>query len=545
MIRSSDPGNNMTHLTPSQEAEATFRPTGIEPTPLVALSAAVGGTVVTGSAQVMVSGISLSTKSLLPGDLYLALPGAKVHGAQFAHAAIKAGAAAILTDSTGAAQLGATSVPVIEVEQPRAHVGTLANLIYRGNQHELLTLFGVTGTNGKTTTSYFIDAVLQQLGLVSALVGTIAVKVAGQAIPSALTTPEATQLHALFAKLIQDGGTAGVMEVSSHAISYRRISGLKFAVSGFTNLTQDHLDLHGSMDEYQATKAQLFDATYTDTAVILTDGGPEGYGAKIAAAATATLIRLCTDGTDPQAHWTVTDVAPDGLGHRFTLRHRDGTTITTGTGLPGDFNVANAALAAVMVLAADPNRLGVSTQAIRHVLEHGRPFDTAVPGRMEVITDEPAGVVDFAHNPDAMIRTLSGLKAASAGRLILVFGATGERDTTKRAIMGAIAAEYADVIIVSDDDPHGEEPAHIRAQVMAGAQEWIRKNRAERVLVEISPRQDAIAYAAQVAGPQDTILLAGRGHETAMDMAGEVVPIDDRDELRHAVALAKKRAAAR
>ncbi len=535
----------MTNLTPSQETESRFRPTDIGPTSVSDLTAAVGGTLVSGPAEVTVNGISLSTKSLLPGDLYLALPGAKVHGAEFAAAAVQAGAAAILTDPSGVTAVGACPVPVISVDVPRDHVGELARLIYRNAHAESLTLFGVTGTNGKTTTSYFIDAVLQQLGLVSALVGTIAIKVAGQVIPSALTTPEATQLHALFGKLSQDGGTAGVMEVSSHAISYRRISGLHFAVAGFTNLTQDHLDLHGNMSEYMATKAKLFEAACSETAVITTDGGPGSYGAQIASAATAGVVRLCTDGSDPEADWTVTDVAAEGLGHRFTLKHADGTAVNTRTGLPGDFNIANAALAAVMVLSADPRRLGVSTTEVIRVLEHGRPFDTAVPGRMEVVTQEPAGVVDFAHNPDAMIRTLAALKEAGQGRLILVFGATGERDTTKREIMGAIAAEYADVIIVSDDDPHGEEPAGIRAQVMAGAQRWIEEHAADRVLLEISPRQDAIAYAANLARPQDTILLAGRGHETAMDVAGEVVPIDDRDELRHAVALAQKRAAAR
>lgn len=535
----------MTNLTPSQVAESNFRPTDFAPTPVSALITAIGGTLVSGTSDETVSGVSLNTKTLLPGDLYLALPGAKVHGAQFVPAAVQAGAAAILTDPQGVEIIGECAVPIISVQLPRDHVGELAKLIYRNTQSEQLTLFGVTGTNGKTTTSYFIDAVLAQLGLVSALVGTIAIKVAGQAIPSALTTPEATQLHALFAKLSQDGGTAAVMEVSSHAISYRRISGLRFAVSGFTNLTQDHLDLHGSMAEYMATKAELFNASCSETAVILTDGGSAGYGARMAGTASANVVRLCTDGTDQDADWTVTDVAAEGLGHRFTLRHRDGTAVHTGTGLPGDFNIANAALAAAMVLSADHQRLGVSTAEVIDVLEQGRPFDTAVPGRMEVVTHAPAGVVDFAHNPDAMIRTLSALKDASDGKLILVFGATGERDTSKRGIMGSIAAEYADVIIVSDDDPHGEEPSGIRAQVMAGAQKWINDHAADRVLVEISPRQDAIAYAAELAQPQDTILLAGRGHETAMDMAGEVVPIDDRDELRHAVALAKKRAAAR
>ncbi|MFC0580828.1 UDP-N-acetylmuramoyl-L-alanyl-D-glutamate--2,6-diaminopimelate ligase [Micrococcoides hystricis] len=538
----------MTRLSPAQQAEANFRPNTPVPTPLVDVAAAVGlepADVHPSGMNTQVTGVSLNTKTVLPDDLYLALPGAKQHGAAYGSQAIAAGAAAILTDPAGADLLRGVEVPVLSVQRPRQYVGAVAELIYRDESVRDIKLFGVTGTNGKTTTSYFIDAVLTQLGLTSALVGTIETRLGAETIPSSLTTPEATQLHALFAKLAQTGGQSGVMEVSSHAISYQRISGLHFAVAGFTNLTQDHLDLHGSMADYFDTKAELFSSQRCDTAVILTDGGEQGYGHKMAAAVSAKLVRLCTDGTDPEADWSVTEVTPDGLGHAFTLQHKDGTRIQTSTGLPGEFNIANAALAAVMVLSADLSALGITRQELVEVLSGGRPFDTAVPGRMEVITQEPAGVVDFAHNPDAMIRTLSALKEASAGKLILVFGATGERDTSKRAIMGAIAAEYADVIIVSDDDPHGEEPAGIRAQVMAGAKDWIREHDADRTLLEISPRQDAIKHAAELADRHDTIVLAGRGHETAMDVAGTVVPIDDRDELRHAVALAQKQARAR
>lgn len=547
MTRSSDLGNNMAILSEPQQAEARFRPQTLVPRTWQQILDALPNHKLAGTeAEPQVTGASLNSRTTLPGDLYLALPGAKTHGADHAATAINAGAVAILTDAVGATKLGSSCpVPVIVVDEPRSVVGTLSQQIYAQPDGIATPLFGVTGTNGKTTTSYFIDAVLAKLNIKTALVGTIETRVGGTAIPSALTTPEATQLHALFSRLREENGAAAVMEVSSHAINFQRISGLEFEVAGFTNLTQDHLDLHRDMQSYFDVKAQLFEAGRTGTAVIITDGGPDGYGQKMAQRAEGQLVRLCTDGSDDQAHWQVLDSQQSGLGHTFTLKHRDGTTIHTGTALPGDFNVANAALAAVMVLSADPNRLDTSTAEIISVLENDHPFDAAVPGRMEVVTEEPAGVVDFAHNPDAMIRTMTALKEAGATRLILVFGATGERDATKREIMGAIAAEHADVIIVSDDDPHGEDPATIRAQVMAGAQEWIRAHKADRTLVEISPRSDAITYAANVATPSDTILLAGRGHETAMDMAGTVVPIDDRDELRHAVQLAKKRAASR
>ncbi len=264
------------------------------------------------------------------------------------------------------------------------------------------------------------------------------------------------------------GLDAASMEVSSHAISFHRVDGVVFDVAGFTNLTQDHLDLHGSMDEYFQTKARLFTPGRARSAVVTVD---DDWGGRLAATAGIPVTTLATQAASAaapiraEADWTVVDQAPRGLGTDFTLRHRDGTELRVHTGLPGSFNVANAALATVMVLAG-----GHDADAVQAALDATEPFTVAVPGRMQLVSTAPAAVVDFAHNPDALARALEAVRSPQPGsRVIVVFGATGQRDQGKRPAMGAIAARLADTVIVSDDDPHDEDAAAIRADVLAGA----------------------------------------------------------------------------
>jgi UDP-N-acetylmuramoyl-L-alanyl-D-glutamate--2,6-diaminopimelate ligase len=508
-----------------------FRPASVAAVPLAAIASALGVTAPDGSQDIGVTGITLNSRAVEAGDLYLALPGATRHGADFVPQAIDAGAVAVVTDDAGARQLALAAeqpVPVLIVEEPRAVVGPLAALIYRSQPEDASypSLFGVTGTNGKTTTTYFINSLLRALGRRPGLIGTIEIVAGGEPIPSLLTTPESTDVHALLALMRERGLDAASMEVSSHAISYRRVDAVTFEVAGFTNLTQDHLDLHGSMEEYFNTKAELFTAARARRAVVTVD---DDWGRRLAGQADIPVTTL--SATSDDADWHVSSVNARGLGSEFELKHRDGRSLRVHTGLPGDFNVANAALATVMVLAS-----GVDEADLQEALDAHDPFTVAVPGRMQLVSTEPASVVDFAHNPDALARALTAVRSPEEGsRVIVVFGATGQRDQGKRPTMGAIAARLADVVIISDDDPHDEDAAAIRADVLAGAYAAREEENLDCEIVESYPRDAAIRRAVEAATAKDTILIAGRGHEVWQEVKGVNLALDDRVELRAAL----------
>ncbi|MET3951948.1 UDP-N-acetylmuramoyl-L-alanyl-D-glutamate--2,6-diaminopimelate ligase [Arthrobacter sp. UYEF36] len=516
-----------------------FRPAAVAAVPLATIGESIGVVVSGASGSVAVTGISLNSRAVQPGDLYVALPGAARHGADFVSQALEAGAAAVLTDDAGARLLAFShdiAVPVLLAEEPRSLVGRLSALIYRSRPQDepAPALYGVTGTNGKTTTTYFINALLQALGQKTGLIGTIEILAGGEPIPSLLTTPESTDVHALLALMRERGLDAASMEVSSHAVAFHRVDGVEFDVAGFTNLTQDHLDLHGSMEEYFQTKARLFTPGRARRAVVMVD---DDWGVKLAAAAGIPVTTLSSRATGAAAvmgavaDWTVLNPVPRGLGTVFTLRHGGGTELRVHTGLPGSFNVANAALATVMVLAG-----GHDAAAVQAALDDGDPFTVAVPGRMQLVSTAPAAVVDFAHNPDALARALEAVRSPEPGsRVIIVFGATGQRDQGKRPAMGAIAARLADVVIVSDDDPHDEDAAEIRADVLVGAVEAKEHEGLDCSIMEVFPRDAAIRKAVELAGPADTILVAGRGHEVWQEVKGVNLALDDRVELRSAL----------
>ncbi|WP_026538800.1 UDP-N-acetylmuramoyl-L-alanyl-D-glutamate--2,6-diaminopimelate ligase [Arthrobacter sp. 9MFCol3.1] len=528
-----------------QNSTPGFRPTAVAAVPLAAIGAAIGVAVPGVSGSVQVTGISLNSRSVRPGDLYVALPGATRHGADFVSQAVGAGAVAVLTDDAGARLLALghdIAVPVLLADEPRSVVGRLSALIYqsRPDGAGAPALFGVTGTNGKTTTTYFINALLRALGKRTGLIGTIEILAGGEPIPSLLTTPESTDVHALLALMRERGLDAASMEVSSHAVSFHRVDAVVFDVAGFTNLTQDHLDLHGTMEEYFQTKARLFTPERARAAVVTID---DDWGRKLAAAAEIPVTTLATAGTggavpadadgtaDRTADWTVIRTVPRGLGSDFVLRHRDGAELRVHTGLPGGFNVANAALATVMVLAG-----GHEPAAVQAALDAADPFTVAVPGRMQLVSTAPAAVVDFAHNPDALARALEAVRSPEPGsKVIIVFGATGQRDQGKRPAMGAIAARLADTVIVSDDDPHDEDAAAIRADVLAGALAAKDDEGLDCTVLEVFPRDAAILKAVELAGAGDTILVAGRGHEVWQEVKGVNLALDDRVELRNAL----------
>ncbi|MDQ0756800.1 UDP-N-acetylmuramoyl-L-alanyl-D-glutamate--2,6-diaminopimelate ligase [Arthrobacter sp. B3I4] len=526
-----------------QDSAAAFRPAAVTPVPLEAIGKGIGVAVPESSAAIPVTGISLNSRAVLPGDLYVALPGASRHGADFVAQAVDAGAVAVLTDAAGARLLALSNdipVPVLLAEEPRSLVGGLAARIYRSRPADAPApaLFGVTGTNGKTTTTYFLNSLLRALGRRTGLIGTIEILAGGDAIPSLLTTPESTDVHALLALMRERGLDAASMEVSSHAISFHRVDGVLFDVAGFTNLTQDHLDLHGTMEEYFQTKSRLFTPERARTAVVTVD---DEWGRKLAAGADIPVTTLSTAAAGASggaaaagastADWSVVDQKPRGLGTEFSLRHRDGTALRVHTGLPGSFNVANAALATAMVLAAGSGR-----EEVQAALDSADPFTVAVPGRMQLVATAPAAVVDFAHNPDALARALEAVRSPEPeSKVIVVFGATGQRDQGKRPAMGAIAARLADIVIISDDDPHDEDAAAIRAGVLAGARQAKEDEDLGCTVLEVFPRDAAIRKAAELARAGDTILVAGRGHEVWQEVKGVNLALDDRVELRTAL----------
>jgi UDP-N-acetylmuramoyl-L-alanyl-D-glutamate--2,6-diaminopimelate ligase len=499
-------------------------------------------------AAVQVWSVASDDRTADEGDLFVALPGARAHGAGFAAAAVGRGAHAVLTDEQGAELLEAAGldVPVLVARDPRALLGPVAAWVY-GSPAQDLTTFGVTGTNGKTTTTYLVDHALRALGWKGGLIGTVEMRSGDRVLPSRLTTPEAADLQALLAAMREDQVRTLAMEVSSHALALHRVDGLVFDVVGFTNLSQDHLDFHGDLQEYFEAKALLFTPEHARRGVVVVD---DAWGERMVAAARVPVATLRVAGDGPggaggegvasdDADWTVTDVVPQHAGgSAFTLRHRDGRALRTTTSLPGSFNVANAALALALVLEA-----GIDPRDLEAALDAVGGLAPAVPGRMEVVSQPPHAprvVVDFAHNPDALALALDALRPTTPGRLVVVFGATGDRDRGKRPTMGGVAVEGADVVVVTDDDPHGEDPAVIRAEVLPGAlaaRETAGTGPEPRdvVVLEVAPRERAIHEAIAAAGPDDTVLVAGRGHEVWQEIAGVDHPLDDRVEARAAL----------
>ncbi|GAA4353081.1 UDP-N-acetylmuramoyl-L-alanyl-D-glutamate--2,6-diaminopimelate ligase [Angustibacter luteus] len=471
-----------------------------------------------------VLGVTLDSRSVRPGDLYAALPGSRVHGAEFAAATAASGARAVLTDEHGATLVAAAGVdlPVLVTADPRAVLGWVASTVY-GNPAGDVTLLGVTGTNGKTTTTYLMDAVLRAAGRSTGLVGTVETRVADVRVPSVRTTPEAPDLHALLATMRERGVQVCSMEVSSQALAQHRVDGAVMDVAGFTNFSQDHLELHGDMDTYLAAKELLLTPAHSRRAVVVVDD----EGSRHAAAGATVPVTTLSGRPDADTHWRVVRRSPRAGGIDFVLADQAGQELALRCPLPGDFNVLNAALAAVMLLTA-----GLSAEQVRS----GLAAADGVPGRMERVSEpgrDPLAVVDYAHTPDAVGAALQALRPAASGRLVVVLGAGGDRDPGKRPGMGGAAARYADVVVVTDDNPRTEDPAAIRTAVLAGA----RSAAVDGVeVIEVGDRRAAIEEGVrQAAGPGDVLLVAGKGHEPGQEVAGVVHPFDDRAELARAL----------
>lgn len=517
--------------------------------PLADVAAAAGAALPDGAERLVVTGVVLDSRRARPGDLYAALPGARTHGARFADQAAALGATALLTDAEGArlATAAGAGLPAVVVEDPRAVLGAVSALVW-GEPAEHLQVLGVTGTNGKTTVTTLLESALEQLGTPSALVGTVCTRIAGEELPSARTTPEAPDLHALLALAVERGARAAALEVSSHAVALHRVDGLVLDVAAFTNLSQDHLDFHPTMEDYFAAKAALFTPQRARAAVVCVD---DAWGRRLAELSRSAGVPTTTvSTTTAPADWSVDAGSlgerSDGRpGSAFGLTGPGGRRVAAASPLPGTFNVANTAVAVAVLAAAghDPAAAAAALAGAR-----------GVPGRMEVVAprsagpDElaalPVGVVDYAHTPDAVSAALAALRPSTPGRLVVVLGAGGDRDPGKRPAMGAAAAAGADAVVVTDDNPRSEDPAAIRAAVLSGARS-ARKALPEGAaeVLEVPDRREAVARGVALAlagGPGGTVLVAGKGHERGQEVAGRVHPFDDREELAAALAAAQE-----
>ncbi|MBV7412674.1 UDP-N-acetylmuramoyl-L-alanyl-D-glutamate--2,6-diaminopimelate ligase [Dermabacteraceae bacterium TAE3-ERU27] len=473
--------------------------------------------------EVQLHGCTLDSRLVLPGDLFCALPGARAHGADFSAQVAQAGASAALTDQAGLESVRAAGLSALVCADPRAVMALAAAKIY-GYAGSKLRCVGVTGTNGKTSVTTMLVGALRELGKSCAVVGTNGTFYDRDGetvrIPTVRTTPESPDVQAMLARFAASGIDTAAFEVSSHALVLHRVDELRFDAVCFMNLSQDHLDFHSDMEDYFQAKASLFTPERAAAGVICVD---DEWGTRLAEQSQIEAITFATrEGI--AADYTVSDIEVLPTGHRVRLNsHKTGETVSLVCPIPGRHYIANAVAVTLLAhLGGEP--LAKAAEAV------GRA--ATVPGRMEVVASAPVrGVVDYAHTEAALRSALEALRHHSdGGKIITVMGAGGDRDRTKRPLMGAAAAELSDLVVVTDDNPRSEDPAQIRSAVMTGipAQERTRVS-------EVPSRAEAIRHAVSLAQPGDTVLVAGKGSETGQDVAGTVHPFDDRVELRKAL----------
>jgi UDP-N-acetylmuramoyl-L-alanyl-D-glutamate--2,6-diaminopimelate ligase len=503
-----------------------IRPARIQARPLSGLGELLGTAVTdvpNGSARL--SGVTLDSRQVQPGDLYAALPGERAHGADFSGDAVARGAVAILTDPAGRDQAARHGVPVFVVASPRDRLGDVACWIY-GDPSTRMRLIGVTGTSGKTTTSYLAEAGLRAAGHVTGLIGGVELRIGAERFASKLTTPEAPELQALLAVMAERGVTAAAMEVSSHSLALGRVAGTRYDVAVFTNLSQDHLDFHAGFEDYFRAKAQLFTPRYAGVGVV---NVADRYGRRLVAEASIPVTTFCAEpGSNGYwgADWRAQDVRSGADGSAFRVIGPGGVEADASVTLPGPFNVANA-LGAIVALVEAGIRLEDAVAGVASC--------QGVPGRLQRVPLPPGAAaardalpdafVDYSHKPAAVEAVLRALRAVTAGELIIVLGCGGDRDRAKRPLMAAAAASLADVAILTSDNPRSEDPLAILDEMLHGV---IDVPRGERGRVIIEPdRAAAISLAVGMATKGDVVLVAGKGHETGQYVGGTVLPFDD------------------
>ncbi|MDP2215647.1 UDP-N-acetylmuramoyl-L-alanyl-D-glutamate--2,6-diaminopimelate ligase [Phenylobacterium sp.] len=453
-----------------------------------------------------ITGVTADSRKVRPGFLFAALPGSRADGAAFASQATQAGAVAVLAGEP----LSGLDAPVITVADPR-RAYALAAAAFWGEQPAVCV--AVTGTNGKTSVATFCRQIFASAGRRAASMGTLGVMASGpgledQLTPPGLTTPDAADVAELLARLTGMGVTHLALEASSHGIDQRRLDGVNLKAAGFLNLTQDHLDYHGDMATYQAAKLRLFEALLPRGGTAVLNADSDAFAPFAAAAVQAGQTILSVGETGQSLRLNRRELLPDG--QRMSLSH-DGRTFDLRLPLAGAFQAANALAAAGLCLAA-----GESIETVLAALERLE----GAPGRMQRIGAGPGGgeaYVDYAHTPDGLETVLEALRPHTRGRLIVVFGAGGDRDAAKRPLMGKAATDLADIAIITDDNPRSEDPAAIRAQIRAGAPG----------AQDIGGRAEAIAAGVALLREGDVLVVAGKGHEQGQTINGVVHPFDD------------------
>lgn len=502
---------------------SVLRPDHPLPRSLSALAEHFGIEVVGDAEGVEITGVTINSRDVEPGDLFAALPGARRHGAEFAEAARDRGAVALLTDHAGARLAAAAGLPILLVDSPREALGAVAGWIHRTDEHPTL-LFGVTGTNGKTSVCYLLYGILGQLGLVAGLSTTAERRIGDVAVTSSLTTPEASELHGLLARMRESEVRAVAIEVSAQALTQHRIDGLVFDVVSFLNLGHDHLDDYADMEQYFAAKLPLFDPDRARRGVVSLDSE---WGERLVETARIPVVTVAAEH-GAVADWRVSVEAETAAYTAFVLSGPDGRSLRTRVPVLGRHMAANAGLAIVMLVEA-----GFDLDAIDHVLQRDGGIQAYLPGRIERVSGEggPAVYVDYGHTPDAFRTTLDSLRPVTEGRIFMVFGADGDRDPSKRHEMGRIASEYADVVVITDYNPRTEDPAPIRAALLEGARSAAHPAELEEVPSPVQAIRTAVARAKE----GDAVLWAGPGHEDVFEVGGQKLPFDARAEARLAL----------
>ena len=463
--------------------------------------------------EIEVTGIAQASSAVQPGDLFVALAGEKFHGATFAPDAIAKGAVAVLTDAAGAAQI--SGVPVLVSSNPRRAAGIASAWFYSEPMRDLYSV-GVTGTNGKTTVTTLLHQIMMAAGRDSGLIGTVETRIGVEALSSKRTTPESSDLQALSAVMRERHMRNLIMEVSSHAITLERIRGSHFAVVGFTNLSQDHLDFHKDMEDYFQAKAKLFTFEYADLAVINID---DAYGKRLAELTQLPVVTLSR--LDTKASWHYVSITSDYVGASLSIRGSGGILIEGKTQLHGGYNYDN-----LLMAVAIATESGVDPIDIAAIL----PTLTGAVGRLESVRlgQNFTALVDYAHSPDAVTRVLETAAEISDGRVIAVLGCGGDRDKTKRTLMGQALRDGADIAIYTSDNPRSEKPEEILVQMVLD----IDVVPPSEVIVD---RAQAIRAAVNLAQAGDVVMVLGKGHEKGQEINGTIHEFDDRIELAKAI----------
>jgi UDP-N-acetylmuramoyl-L-alanyl-D-glutamate--2,6-diaminopimelate ligase len=460
--------------------------------------------------QVVISGVSINAQKVVPGDLFIAFAGANTHGISYLEQAISNGAVAVLSDKKIEA-----SIPSFIHPKPREIVGAISAWLY-GHPFESLKAVGITGTNGKTTIANLVKQIWQLNSIKSGLVGTLGVEIADEKLESARTTPEADDLQAIAAAMVEQGCKNLVMEVSSHAIEQGRIKSAKYEVVAFSNLTQDHLDYHLNMENYFQAKAKLFTSEYAKVAVINID---DSYGKKLSHQVKIPVVSVSRKDSNADFYLAKAEIK-NGL-YQVEIKNKLGESLIENFALLGDYNLDNLLLAVAIV-----NSAGLSLDKIAPTISKLH----SVPGRLESVNagQKFTALVDYAHTPDAVERVIATVKSATDGKIIGVLGCGGDRDASKRSVMGHALFNGCDLAVFTSDNPRSESAESILKEMTKGL------DLGKKGFIEID-RKSAIDLAVKNAQSGDVVLLMGKGHESGQEVNSVVTPFDDRIELAESI----------